>query len=55
MEFIPQYFHKDFVAEVAATEPITPVGYDPSIGKFVKAAPKSGKHYSDDGSDVGIE
>ncbi len=35
-----QYFHEDFVDEVAATEPILPITYDPSTGKFVKSAPE---------------
>ena len=34
-----QYFHKDFLAEVAATDPILPITYDPSTGKFVKTVP----------------
>ena len=38
-----QYFHKDFVAEVAATDPIHPITYDPSTGKFIKSLPKDGK------------
>ncbi len=37
-----QYFHKDFVAEVAATEPIVPITYDPSTGKFIKSMPEEG-------------
>ena len=36
-----QYFHEDFVAEVAATEPIQPITYDPATGKFVKSAPEN--------------
>ena len=38
-----QYFHKDFVAEVAATEPILPISYDPSTGKFIKSVPEDVK------------
>ena len=38
-----QYFHKDFVAEVAATEPILPITYDPSTGKFIQMLPKDGQ------------
>ena len=38
-----QYFHKDFVAEVEATEPIVPITYDPSTGKFIQSPPKTGK------------
>ena len=40
-----QYFHKDFVAEVAATEPILPITYDPSTGKFIQMLPKDGKWF----------
>ncbi len=40
-----QYFHKDFVAEVAATDPIHPITYDPSTGKFVQMLPKDGKWF----------
>ena len=40
-----QYFHKDFVAEVAATEPILPITYDPSTGKFIKSVPEEGKWF----------
>ena len=42
-----QYFHQDFVAEVAATEPILPITYDPSTGKFVKSAPEDTFGFSD--------
>ena len=42
-----QYFHRDFVAEVAATEPILPITYDPSTGKFVKSAPEDTFGFSD--------
>ncbi len=42
-----QYFHRDFVAEVAATEPILPITYDPSTGKFVKSAPEDTTGFSD--------
>ena len=38
-----QYFHKDFVGEVAATEPIQPITYDPKTGKFVQSVPETGK------------
>jgi len=37
-----QYFHKDFVAEVEATEPILPITYDPSTGKFIQSVPEDG-------------
>jgi hypothetical protein len=40
-----QYFHKDFVTEVAATKPILPITYDPSTGKFVQAAPEEGEWF----------
>ena len=40
-----QYFHKDFVAEVAATDPIAPITYDPSTGKFIKSLPEDGKWF----------
>ncbi len=40
-----QYFHKDFVAEVAATKPILPITYDPSTGKFIQLLPKDGKWF----------
>ncbi len=38
-----QYFHKDFVAEVEATEPIVPITYDPSTVKFIQSPPETGK------------
>ncbi len=40
-----QYFHKDYVAEVAATEPILPITYDPSTGKFIQMLPEDGKWF----------
>jgi hypothetical protein len=40
-----QYFHEDFVAEVAATEPILPITYDPATGKFIQLLPKDGKWF----------
>jgi len=40
-----QYFHKAFVAEVAATDPILPITYDPSTGKFVRSAPQDGEWF----------
>ena len=40
-----QYFHKDFLTEVAGTEPILPITYDPSTGKFVQALPEEGEWF----------
>ena len=40
-----QYFHKDFLDEVAATQPILPITYDPSTGKFVQAVPDKGEWF----------
>ena len=40
-----QYFHEDFVVEVAATKPILPITYDPSTGKFVQAVPEDGEWF----------
>jgi len=40
-----QYFHEDFVIEVAAIEPILPITYDPSTGKFIQLLPKEGKWF----------
>ena len=50
-----QYFHKDFVTEVEATDPIIPIGYDPSTGKFVKVAPEDSKWWTDAGRDAVVE